>query len=154
MMKSLFKKNRKQELETVMSCLLVICASCLMIWLTQTMQLCYELGKDDTDDFIWQVLSRSITLVAMAVCSIFIWIMLSNVKRNEVFTKRNANLIVFIGVTVEMAGLLQYILGIFTLEGISRESFMIYLLLGVFILFIGCLFKIGIRMKEEQDLTI
>lgn len=153
-MKSLFKKNRKQELETVMSCLVVICASCLMIWLTQTMQLCYELGKDDTDDFIWQVLSRSITLVAMAVCSIFIWIMLSNVKRNEVFTKRNANLIVFIGVTVEIAGLLQYILGIFTLEGISRESFMIYLLLGVFILFIGCLFKIGIRMKEEQDLTI
>ena len=141
-MKSLFKKNRKQELETVMSCLVVICASCLMIWLTQTMQLCYELGKDDTDDFIWQVLSRSITLVAMAVCSIFIWIMLSNVKRNEVFTKRNANLIVFIGVTVEITGLLQYILGIFTLEGISRESFMIYLLLGVFILFIGCLFKI------------
>ena len=137
-----------------MSCLVVICASCLMIWLTQTMQLCYELGKDDTDDFIWQVLSRSITLVAMAVCSIFIWIMLSNVKRNEVFTKRNANLIVFIGVTVEITGLLQYILGIFTLEGISRESFMIYLLLGVFILFIGCLFKIGIRMKEEQDLTI
>ena len=153
-MKSLIKKNRKQELETVMSCLVVICASCLMIWLTQTMQLCYELGKDDTDDFIWQVLSRSITLVAMAVCSIFIWIMLSNVKRNEVFTKRNANLIVFIGVTVEITGLLQYILGIFTLEGISRESFMIYLLLGVFILFIGCLFKIGIRMKEEQDLTI
>ncbi|WP_291533481.1 DUF2975 domain-containing protein [Bacteroides sp.] len=153
-MKSLFKKNRKQELETVMSCLVVICASCLMIWLTQTMQLCYELGKDDTDDFIWQVLSRSITLVAMAVCSIFIWIMLSNVKRNEVFTERNANLIVFIGVTVEITGLLQYILGIFTLEGISRESFMIYLLLGVFILFIGCLFKIGIRMKEEQDLTI
>ena len=153
-MKSLFKKNRKQELETVMSCLVVICASCLMIWLTRTMQLCYELGKDDTDDFIWQVLSRSITLVAMAVCSIFIWIMLSNVKRNEVFTKRNANLIVFIGVTVEITGLLQYILGIFTLEGISRESFMIYLLLGVFILFIGCLFKIGIRMKEEQDLTI
>lgn len=153
-MKSLFKKNRKQELETVMSCLVVICASCLMIWLTQTMQLCYELGKDDTDDFIWQVLSRSITLVAMVVCSIFIWIMLSNVKRNEVFTKRNANLIVFIGVTVEITGLLQYILGIFTLEGISRESFMIYLLLGVFILFIGCLFKIGIRMKEEQDLTI
>ena len=153
-MKSLFKKNRKQELETVMSCLVVICASCLMIWLTQTMQLCYELGKDDTDDFIWQVLSRSITLVAMAVCSIFIWIMLSNVKRNEVFTKRNANLIVFIGVTVEITGLLQYILGIFTLEGISRESFMIYLLLGVFILFIGCLFKIGIRMKEEQDQTI
>ena len=153
-MKSLFKKNRKQELETVMSCLVVISASCLMIWLTQTMQLCYELGKDDTDDFIWQVLSRSITLVAMAVCSIFIWIMLSNVKRNEVFTKRNANLIVFIGVTVEITGLLQYILGIFTLEGISRESFMIYLLLGVFILFIGCLFKIGIRMKEEQDLTI
>lgn len=31
---------------------------------------------------------------------------------------------------------------------------LIYILLGVFILFIGCVFKIGIRLKEEQKLAI
>ena len=31
---------------------------------------------------------------------------------------------------------------------------MIYILIGVFIIFIGYLFQIGIRMKEEQELTI
>ena len=35
-----------------------------------------------------------------------------------------------------------------------RQTYMIYILIGVFIIFIGYLFQIGIRMKEEQELTI
>lgn len=31
---------------------------------------------------------------------------------------------------------------------------MLSITLGVFFLFISCLFKVGIRMQEEQDLTI
>lgn len=153
-MKRLFEKNTKQELETVMWCLMAICMSCLVVWFIHTLRLCYGLGKDDTDGFIWQVLSRSVTLIAMAVSSVFIWIMLSNVRKNQVFTPQNADLIVATGVTVEMAGILQFVLGHFTSEGVDRGGFLIYILLGVFIVFIGCLFKIGIRMKEEQDLTI
>lgn len=154
-MKSLFKKNSKQELQTVMCCLMIICISCIVIWLVQAMHLCFQLGKDNTDGFIWEFVSRGITLLTMALCSLFIWIMLSNVKREQVFTSQNADLILAIGTTVEFAGILRFIVGYFASEGgAERETFMIFLLLGVFILFIGCLFKMGIRMKEEQDLTI
>ena len=153
-MKNIFKKNTKQESEIVMGALTYICMCCILVWFTRTILLCYNLGKDDTDDLLWQVLSQGITLIAMALCSLFIWQILSNVKRNEIFTKGNANLIVFVGASVEINGFLQYILTYFTPDEYIDETYMIYVLLGVFLLFIGCLFKTGVQMKEEQDLTI
>ena len=116
--------------------------------------LCFDLGKDDTDDFLWIMLPQSVTLLAMAVCSILIFCLLRNVKRKEVFTKENSTLIVAIGGIVELNGLLQGFFGTFVSVSNLRQTYLIYILLGVFILFIGCVFKIGVRMKEEQELTI
>ena len=98
-MKSLFSKDPKQELEVVMTCLMFICFCCLLISFIQNAMLCFDLGKDDTDDFLWIMLPQSVTLLAMAVCSILIFCLLRNVKRKEVFTKENSTLIVAIGGT-------------------------------------------------------
>ena len=153
-MKSLFSKDPKQELEVVMTCLMFICFCCLLISFIQNAMLCFDLGKDNTDDFLWIMLPQSVTVLAMAVCSILIFCLLRNVKRKEVFTKENSTLIVAIGGIVELNGLLQGFFG--TLVSVSnlRQTYLIYILLGVFILFIGCVFKVGVRMKEEQELTI
>ena len=153
-MKSLFSKDPKQELEVVMTCLMFICFCCLLISFIQNAMLCFDLGKDDTDDFLWIMLPQSVTLLAMAVCSILIFCLLRNVKRKEVFTKENSTLIVAIGGIVELNGLLQGFFGTFVSVSNPRQTYLIYILLGVFILFIGCVFKIGVRMKEEQELTI
>ena len=153
-MKSLFSKDPKQELEVVMTCLMFICFCCLLISFIQNAMLCFDLGKDDTDDFLWIMLPQSVTLLAMAVCSILIFRLLRNVKRKEVFTKENSTLIVAIGGIVELNGLLQGFFGTFVSVSNLRQTYLIYILLGVFILFIGCVFKIGVRMKEEQELTI
>lgn len=153
-MKSLFGKDPKQELEVVMTCLMFICFCCLLISFIQNAMLCFDLGKDDTDDFLWIMLPQSVTLLAMAVCSILIFCLLRNVKRKEVFTKENSTLIVAIGGIVELNGLLQGFFGTFVSVSNLRQTYLIYILLGVFILFIGCVFKIGVRMKEEQELTI
>ena len=153
-MKSLFSKDPKQELEVVMTCLMFICFCCLLISFIQNAMLCFDLGKDDTDDFLWIMLPQSVTLLAMAVCSILIFCLLRNVKRKEVFTKVNSTLIVAIGGIVELNGLLQGFFGTFVSVSNLRQTYLIYILLGVFILFIGCVFKIGVRMKEEQELTI
>lgn len=60
-----------------------------------------------------------------------------------------------IGVVLECNGILQMIFNAFLSDTQAGNTIpMIYLLLGVFFLFIACLFKVGIRMKEEQDLTI
>ena len=153
-MKSLFSKDPKQELEVVMTCLMFICFCCLLISFIQNAMLCFDLGKDDTDDFLWIMLPQSVTLLAMAVGSILIFCLLRNVKRKEVFTKENSTLIVAIGGIVELNGLLQGFFGTFVSVSNLRQTYLIYILLGVFILFIGCVFKIGVRMKEEQELTI
>ena len=153
-MKSLFSKDPKQELEVVMTCLMFICFCCLLISFIQNAMLCFDLGKDDTDDFLWIMLPQSVTLLAMAVCSILIFCLLRNVKRKVVFTKENSTLIVAIGGIVELNGLLQGFFGTFVSVSNLRQTYLIYILLGVFILFIGCVFKIGVRMKEEQELTI
>ena len=55
-MKSLFSKDPKQELEVVMTCLMFICFCCLLISFIQNAMLCFDLGKDDTDDFFLKVL--------------------------------------------------------------------------------------------------
>ena len=153
-MKSLFSKDPKQELEVVMTCLMFICFCCLLISFIQNAMLFFDLGKDDTDYFLWIMLPQSVTLLAMAVCSILIFCLLRNVKRKEVFTKENSTLIVAIGGIVELNGLLQGFFGTFVSVSNLRQTYLIYILLGVFILFIGCVFKIGVRMKEEQELTI
>ena len=153
-MKSLFSKDPKQELEVVMTCLMFICFCCLLISFIQNAMLCFDLGKDDTDDFLWIMLPQSVTLLAMAVCSILIFCLLRNVKRKEVFPKENSTLIVAIGGIVELNGLLQGFFGTFVSVSNLRQTYLIYILLGVFILFIGCVFKVGVRMKEEQELTI
>ncbi|MDO4164315.1 MAG: DUF2975 domain-containing protein [Bacteroides sp.] len=147
-------KGPKIELTSVMSCLSTLCAVCVLIVFTRNLTLCYQLGKDDTDDFIWRMISESITLLAMAVCSVLIYVMLRNVKAGRVFTMFNANLILGIGFIIVCNGFIQGLLQTCIPELGNGMAYIIYLLLGVFFLLISCLFKVGIRMQEEQDLTI
>ena len=90
----------------------------------------------------------------MALCSIIIGLILKNVKHNNIFTHRNARYIMAIGGLIELNGLTQGVLSAFSPIEIIGHGHMIYILIGLFFLFIGCVFKVGIKMKEEQDLTI
>lgn len=149
------KKSSKDELEFLMYCLIIMCVSCLLFVFFRNLDLCYDLGKDDTDNLIIKLLSENLTLLAMAVCSVLIYLMLRNVQKGLVFTKLNSDLIMTIGVVLECNGILQMAFNAFLSDSMGGNTIpMVYLLLGVFFLFIACLFKIGIRMQEEQDLTI
>lgn len=94
-MKGIFgiKKNSKEELEFVMFCLMIVCVSCLLFVFFRNLNLCYDLGKDDTDNLIVKLLPENVTLIAMAVCSVLIYLMLRNVKKGQVFTKLNSDLL-------------------------------------------------------------
>ena len=155
-MKNIFgKKNPKEELEFVMYCLMIMCVSSLLFVFFRNLNLCYDLGKDDTDNLIVKLLPENVTLLAMVVCSVLIYLMLRNVQKGLVFTKLNSDLIMTIGVVLECNGILQMAFNAFLSDAVGGNTIpMVYLLLGVFFLFIACLFKVGIRMQEEQDLTI
>ncbi len=155
-MKNIFgKKNSKEELEFVMYCPMIMCVSSLLFVFFRNLNLCYDLGKDNTDNLIVKLLPENVTLLAMVVCSVLIYLMLRNVQKGLVFTKLNSDLIMTIGVVLECNGILQMAFNAFLSDSMDGNTIpMVYLLLGVFFLFIACLFKIGIRMQEEQDLTI
>lgn len=116
-MKGIFgiKKNSKEELEFVMFCLMIVCVSCLLFVFFRNLNLCYDLGKDDTDNLIVKLLPENVTLIAMAVCSVLIYLMLRNVKKGQVFTKLNSDFIMAIGVVLECNGILQMVFNAFCL---------------------------------------
>lgn len=147
-------KDPKEELRIIMVCLATVCGCCLLIGFMRNAMLCYQLGKDTTGDFGWQILPEGITLVAMVICSVLIFLLLQQVQKQQVFTKLNSNLIMGIGFTLECNGLIQKVLKYFVTDGMNNSTYMIYILLGVCFLFIACLFKLGIRMQEEQELTV
>lgn len=163
-MKEKSKEHSLKEMKLIMTCLTIICFCCTFITIFQNAILCFELGTNRaaidagkaaaSEQFIWQAFPQGITLLSMAVCSVFIYLMLRNVKRNLIFVRANANLIYYIGLIIEFNEILQAILNEFAPVTNPRQTYMIYILIGVFIIFIGYLFQIGIRMKEEQELTI
>ena len=148
------KEVNVQELNFIMFCLAFTCGSCLSLGLLGNINLYFDLSKESTENLIWQMLPESITLLVMAICSIIIGLILRNAKHNKIFTHRNAGYIMAIGGLIELNGLTQGILSAFSPIEILGHGHTIYILIGLFFLFIGCVFKVGIKMKEEQDLTI
>lgn len=143
-----------QELNFIMFCLAFTCGCCLFLGLLGNINLYFDLSKESTENLIWQMLPESITLLVMAICSIIIGLILRNAKHNKIFTHRNAGYIMAIGGLIELNGLAQGVLSAFSPIEIKGHGHTIYILIGLFFLFIGCVFKVGIKMKEEQDLTI
>lgn len=158
--KNMTPEEERLEMRVVMCCLGIVSACCILISILENARICYRLGVDNTEDFIWQVLPGGLTLVAMLCCASFIGALVWNaLYRRQVFVRANAQLITWLGFILCVLGL---ILGILNMILEAKElpanpysgTHLIYVLLGTFVSFIACVFKMGVRMKEEQDLTV
>lgn len=149
------KKYSAEETTFIMYCLGIIAGCGILISLFRNLTLCMELGKDDTADYIWKILLENITLLSMIICSVLVCLMIGQVRKKQVFTLFNANVIQAMGLVLEANGIAQYFLRD-RMPGADADSqiYMIFMLMGVFFSFISCLFKLGIQMQEEQDLTV
>ena len=162
LMKQKEPKEPKRRIALIMNVLFYFCGLCIGGGIVRNLTLCYELGKDDTANFIWHILPESVTMLVMTICGLCIFLILRNVKKEEVFVYQNSSLIQTIGVLIALNGLFQVTLSWFTPEGVPTDtSYRIFVLLGVFIIFMGYLFKMGVRMSysdvpiwEKYTLTI
>lgn len=143
-----------KELNFIVRCLTITCGCCLFLGVIGNVNLYFELSQKSTENLLWQILPESITLLIMAFCSIFMTLILRNVNQDKIFTHKNAAYIIVIGGLIELNGFIQGALSPLSTIGIKGQGYVIYLLIGLFFLFIGCVFKLGVKMKEEQDLTI
>ena len=131
------------------------CAYVFMGSVFRNIMLAYELGKDDTDTFIWHMVPQSVAMLLMMFCAGLIIKMLYNLKHKQVFVRENVRLVQYLGLAVMVYGVFlgiwKHVSPVEETIAFMRDAF---LLLGGFILLIGSVFKAGIRIKEEQDLTI
>ena len=148
------EKDEKQEREFVMMCLAVTCGAGTLAEALRLLLAVMD-WQDGTLTDGWVLTMRSINLAVCAICSWLTFLIIREVKQRRVFTRLNAQYITLIGCAATFGGIAQNVVVNLVYEDTTNHSGdMTYLVLGLLLLFIASLFNIGIRMKEEQELTI
>lgn len=92
--------------------------------------------------------------LTLLICVAFIALILYNVSKGHIFESRNSWYIYGVGATIIISTMtqLQYWESTPMLPTPGVEIY--YTLFGIFIIFLGRLFDIAVKLKNEQDLTI
>ena len=150
----LTEKDEKREREFVMMCLAVTCGAGTLAEALRLLLAVMDWHEGTLTDG-WVLAMRSVNLVVCAICSWLTFLIIREVKQRRVFTRQNAQYISLIGSAATFGGIAQNVVVNLVYEDTTNHSGdMTYLVLGLLLLFIASLFNIGIRMKEEQELTI
>jgi len=117
--------------------------------------LCYNLGKDGTDTFIWQVLVQGIEAWSIIFCCILFFILASRARNEKIFIVENESLLMNTGILIVVLGAISNtLIHIFTIKALSTSTCDLLILIGFSFVFFSFIFKIGRKLIEEQELTI
>lgn len=103
---------------------------------------------------IVELLPELLGVFTIAICTVFIAIILFNVRRNRVFDPANARMIYGVGITLIISAVTQGEIWDSTLMVPNSTVAIYFCLLGMFIIFLGKLFEIAIKIKKENDMTV
>lgn len=143
-------KNASEKLKQVLIILTVICYWLILSGAVRACKLIYDIVGNGDYSLSTNIYTVAPSIVLVCV-SAFIVKLVRNIQRGEIFVVKNAQCLKIIGIIVTLGSLAQH----YTSATNERfESYMTPYLLGLFIMMLGVVFHIGIRMKEEQDLTI
>ena len=96
-----------------------------------------------------QQVIKEIMIFAVGVTSIFL---IRNIKRRKLFISSTASLIAILGLILILCGIIQEIAR--DIWEAPNTSHMIENAVGIILITISQIFRIGIKIKEENDLTI
>jgi hypothetical protein len=117
--------------------------------------LCYKLGKDDTDKLLWQVLVHGIEAWGIIICCILFFTLTSRAKKGRIFIVENEKLMMILGGIIIWIGLISYgLIKIFSIITLTVSSAFMLCLIGMVFVFFSFIFKMGRQFKEEQELII
>lgn len=126
------------------------------VWeLVNMLMLSYEMGKDNTDNFMWYVLVRGIQAWGI-ICSCIVFFILANrAAKDAIFTKANESLLRVFGCIIITLGSISYLfISLLPVSPLPSSASSLLILVGFSFLFFSLIFSISRRLKEEQDLTI
>lgn len=116
--------------------------------------ICYEMGKDDSPTFIWYALLEALEGYAIFFIGILTWVLARNVSKGRVFCRQNQRILSAMGVSTMLSGVfINVTIHLSPLE-VSTGTSILLIIIGLVLYLIALLFEIGIRMQEEQELTV
>ena len=154
----------KRNLNTLCFVLVMLCIVALSSNNIDALQLCYEMGKgtaytDATQkSFLIETIIRAVDMNIQLIAGILLIIVVSKINKGLVFVWQNITLFRWIG----------YLLGIHALVSstahyVAKQASETFegnpfdyqgVIAAIFVLMVAEIFAIGLRMKEEQDLTV
>ena len=99
------------------------------------------------------IIAHGFYIAGLISVFVFFLIILENIKKRGVFIRRNEKVFRYFGLAILVLGLTSDILHK-NITDIETSAPRVLALLGGTFIFISFIFKIGIKMQEEQDLTI
>ena len=103
-----------------------------------------------TKEFITPVsLTLGVVLIGLSIASL-----ISNVQKGLVFIRKNQRILLYYGIAVTAISIIAYIGTPLYSESLASTAANLLSIFGVFLIFFAIIFKIGIKLQEEQELTI
>ena len=103
-----------------------------------------------TKEFITPVsLTLGVVLIGLSIASL-----ISNVQKGPVFIRKNQRILLYYGIAVTAISIIAYIGTPLYSESLASTAANLLSIFGVFLIFFAIIFKIGIKLQEEQELTI
>ena len=143
-------RNKNKEVEYING---AVCVGIIFL-VSKTLSIYFHFqgGGFKSDDIALKICE----LTTMVICTVLIGFIAYNIKRKQVFIKANARLVQLIGWVVMTSSIVTPMIS----RHFDDTHYVVvypiqYLMqLGFFIVAIGYVFQLAIKMKEEQDLTI
>ncbi|MBP1637489.1 MAG: hypothetical protein H6Q18_278 [Bacteroidetes bacterium] len=99
------------------------------------------------------LIAQGFFVVGVVLLIAFYFILLENIKKRGVFIRRNEKIMRYFGFSILILGTTSMIIcNYWTKE--STTSARMLALIGGTLIFVSYIFRIGIEIQEEQDLTI
>lgn len=99
------------------------------------------------------IIAHGIYVAGLILIFVFFALILRNIKKGAVFTARNEKLFRYFGIAILVLGMVSDVLHKQTTD-VETAAPRVLALLGGTLIFTSIIFKIGIKMQEEQELTI
>lgn len=115
-----------------------------------------SVGNDLTDQW-WFILPISVLVVGFGCVSFVCFVrFVLNVNRDEVFTWENVGLLRWSGIGVVVTALCNTAVDLGNSLSVAQSLYnhVEFLIFGVFCLIMAEVFGVGLKLREEQDLTI
>lgn len=154
----------KRNLNTLCALLVMLCVVALLSNNMDAIQLCYEMGKgtaytDATQNsFFAKTTVQAVDMNILLIAGILFIVVISNINKGLVFVWKNITLFRWIayllGGHAVVSTVINYMSKQATVTFEGNPFDYQALIAAVFVLVIAEIFAIGLRMKEEQELTV